>query len=472
MRETGSINWDDFNVKDIKSKHKIAKHAKTDAALGIPREDHTTSDTENEIINEGNIYLESQKNKARPFFKNLEDKINSLADTLKQNHFTSLINNMKSAFNNSLNLIKLKISDTNTIHKKNLSDYNYFRKVNRLDKEPNPATLNKLIMGLSLIIALFSFEIIMNGKLVGAVLPGGENEGKLIAFAVAFINVILSFIIGFNLVKSITHIDKQKRVLALIFSTIFFVIATYMNWCYGAFRSIAEDAVMGGNFDAAKIHLFLKDSILPYKVSFSFPGIILVVVGISFSIISILDGFLMDDTYPGYGRVFRKLSKSRNKILSLVHEQSKKTAEIFNEYDNKIDLEKSQNLNQNVVAWDSNTNLLQKELITFEDKVKNCEEGVRHIIDEYRQLNTNHRSTPPPKYFGEEFKFKDDKINVEHVFREVKEVHLDDKQREMKKTGLIKFIEANYVNCVSEVKVFKEKAISLNKSLQDEHENI
>ena len=82
------------------------------------------------------------------------------------------------------------------------------------------------------------------------------------------------------------------------------------------------------------------------------------------------------------------------------------------------------------------------------------------------------RSTPPPKYFGEEFKFKDDKINVEHVFREVKEVHLDDKQREMKKTDLIKFIEANYVSCVSEVKVFKEKAISLNKSLQDEHENI
>ena len=68
--------------------------------------------------------------------------------------------------------------------------------------------------------------------------------------------------------------------------------------------------------------------------------------------------------------------------------------------------------------------------------------------------------------------FKDDKINVDLVFREVKEVHLDDKQREMKKTGLIKFIEANYVSCVSEVKVFKEKAISLNKSLQDEHENI
>ena len=116
--------------------------------------------------------------------------------------------------------------------------------------------------------------------------------------------------------------------------------------------------------------------------------------------------------------------------------------------------------------------MLQKELITFEDKVKSCEEGIRHIIDEYRQLNKNHRSTPPPKYFGEEFKFTDDKIIVDHVFREVKEVHLDDKQREMKKTGLIKFIEANYVSCVSEVKVFKEKAISLNKSLMDEHENI
>ena len=78
----------------------------------------------------------------------------------------------------------------------------------------------------------------LNGKLVGSILPGGENEGKLLAMGVAALNTLVPFFVGYYFMKNINL--KEDKV---IFGTIVFIVMIvilYLNWSYGAFRAIAE----------------------------------------------------------------------------------------------------------------------------------------------------------------------------------------------------------------------------------------
>ena len=321
-----------------------------------------------------------------------------------------------------------------------------FQRYHQISREPNFATFRKSIKAFGLIFFLLTVEVIANSNLLSGALVGGQLEGLTLAGSVAFINVFISCIIGYYLLKNITHLEKSKKYFYGALSLIYATFILYLNACLGAYRAISERLFndqysLDQNFvklTDQQISDALNASIMPWSVDFSFIGIVLTFLGISFAFISLLDGFTYNDTYPGYGNVGKNVNKYNELIKEESHNFAAEVNRLLDKGNKELQNKKDQILNQELNNWDSNTNLLQKEFIAFEQKTKDVENKCRHIIDEYRAENKRVRKTEAPKYFQKLFEITEEMKNPEKVFKEIVFHYLDDQSREAKK---IKFSE-------------------------------
>ena len=146
----------------------------------------------------------------------------------------------------------------------------------------------------------------------------GKAEGLAIAGAVAGLNVLVSFFIGYIALKHFHHVQVKKRILAKIGLFFYTIFIFYINWSMGAYRSIYEatgenfaDSLTGASTTATAV---IGNATFPWTVGLTFTSMILVFVGIGFALISLIDGYFFDDRYPGYGSVGKDRKERENEI--------------------------------------------------------------------------------------------------------------------------------------------------------------
>ena len=114
---------------------------------------------------------------------------------------------------------------------------------NNLSRDPRSLTLVKIIIGILFCVGLFLIEVrsLIQNCLLTA-MTGGESEGRNISFAVAALNVFISFLAGYFLVKNLNLAKGAKKIISQITLAVYSFFIIYLNLCLGAFRiQIAED---------------------------------------------------------------------------------------------------------------------------------------------------------------------------------------------------------------------------------------
>ena len=204
--------WEDFNVKQIETKHNLTAQAKIDGTTDNPKTNSENySVIENEILGESSTYLEKHSNKLGEFLLSVEQEQNKLSSHLENNHFDPIVSRLSADFNTLANEKKIKLSDYKNSYDTYLEEQNTFKRYNQLSREPNSANLNKTIVAGSIIFLLLIIELFANTALLSPAMVGGRAEGLSIAGSVAFLNVFISAFIGFYVLKNINHIEKAKR---------------------------------------------------------------------------------------------------------------------------------------------------------------------------------------------------------------------------------------------------------------------
>jgi len=465
--------WEDFSVKKIEAKHNLTDQAKRDGQTNIPT---TNSDSfsvvENELLNECNTYLEKHTHNLDKFLLSIEEEQNKLTSHLQNNHFDPIISRLSADFNTLANEKKIKLSDYKNSHDAYLEEQNSFKRANQLSRGPNAADLSKTIIAASIIFSLIIIELFANTFLLSPAMVGGKAEALSIAGAVAFINVFISGFIGFHVVKKINHIKKSTRIFFSSLGGLYFLVIIYINSALGAYRSQAEisfnKTLAGGSgLSPEQISGILRNSVKPWLVDFSFLGIVLTFLGVAFAVIAIVDGLYFNDVYPGYGKVGQNVNRYKNLIKKTFHEYAIQVASLFSRYNSELQNKLNDLLDKDLNNWDKNTNLIQKEFIGYENKVKDLEEKTNHMIGEYRNENKRVRKTNAPEYFNNKFTINSEKKDPKQVFRSIAFHFMDDQKRQETKVKYSIFIKEKFDASEVNVEDIQKKSEETQRTLHE-----
>ncbi len=474
------FKWSHFNVENIEKKHEIREKAKRDAMGDEPTTNSVgLSVTENEITQECSTYLENNTTALREHLTITEEKQNQLSSHLKQNHFEPIVNKLESDFHNLITEKEMKLRDLKSNYDTFKEEQKQFQKYHQLQgREPNFADTGKTIKAVGLIFFLFIFESILNGFMINEKLVGGLAEGVAVAISVAFLNVIASGLVGYYIFKKITHLEKTKRILFGFFSSLFVVFIVYVNACLGAFRSKAgevferqygDGATEATKLKAQEINEIMSSVIKPWSddISFVFTGTILTFVGLTFAFISIMDGFTYNDTYPEYGNVGKRVNKYKEDIRKTFSSYAKDISEIFSKSGNQLQKVFDDIRKNELAYWDTNTNMIQKEFVEFEQKAKAVERKSDHIINEYRKENIRVRKTDAPKYFKDKFSLPDESKDPVKVFPDVAFHYMTDEQREKKKLAIDEGIDQKFKQAEKEIEQIQKLSVDKQRELHE-----
>ena len=472
MKEiTDSFAWEELKVNSVEIKNNITKIAVRDGSGNQPpSDDKGYSAFENEITLECSNNLQNNTDKLRKHLLNIEKQQNNLKSVFRGDPFKPVVNTLDADFNTIANKKKLELSEYYNEYSTYQAEKKQFQSIHQVYREPNSADKSKTYKSALLISSLLIFEIVANSNILGAALIGGNKDGLAVSAAVAFLNVIVSCLIGYNIVKNVNHIEKPKKIFYSFLSVLYLIIISYINLGLGAYRSVAEVVAQAKKnrevLTSTEISSLFQEAVTFWNVSFSFTGIVLTFVGISFALISILDGLLYNDSYPGFGKVGRKVNRLKNNIRLSFHEYSKIVSDLFQKNNRYLQNEFKELLNK-LNSWDANTNLIQKEFAVYDEKVEKLEDDTMHIILEYRKKNKRVRTTPAPSYFDEKFTITERKKQASKVFHEILHAHMEDEEREKKKIKFAEDIDLKFKAAEQNIELIQKKSEEIQSELYE-----
>ena len=476
-KTTAPFSWDDFVVLELEKKHDIEAVAKRDGLGEEPATNSTGCVLEGEISQECDTYISKHQDKLRTYLKDVEESQNQLSGHLKQNHFEPIVNNLDSSFHALANEKQIILSDLKNNYTTYKDEQSQFRKYHQLGREPNFATTKKTIRAVGLILFLFVTEALLNGFMLQGALVGGPAEGVAVATSIAFLNVCASGIVGYYIFKNLTHLEKGKKILYGFFASLYTIFLIYINSCLGAYRSASKNIFNSiyGNDPTQKlkpeeINEILSNIITPWSsVGWGFIGVILTFVGLTFAFISVMDGFTYNDTYSGYGNVGRKVNDYKEEIKKTFTSYAKEVSQLFGNFNKNLQNSFSGILKNELNYWDANTNLIQKEFTTYEQKVGYAVRQSKHIIDEYRKENIRVRKSKPPSFFSINFSIPEDVKDPKNVFRDVAFHYMTDKQREEMKIKFSESIDQKFKQAEKEVEDLQKASVEKQKELHEKY---
>ena len=440
-----TYDFENVKVKQIEDKINLKETATNDGKNNLPRSSSETfSNCENEAIITADEFRNNQVSKAVDYLNSIKGKVIDSTAKLGQKNF--YIDEFKNRIEQTLTADEGKLSNLKSAYTTQNNEVRNFKLENKLNREPKSLTTFNILIAMGVIAVLFYIELQVNANLLAPAMASGLKEGLAIAAAVAGLNVFVSFAVGFYALKNFHHVQRIRRNISKFGLTIYLMFIIYLNWSLGAYRAIHEatgenliDAIMGKS--SVTTDAVVGNPAFPWSVDLTFTSLILVFVGIGFALASLIDGYLFNDPYPGYGSVGKDRNENQKEINRMREHLSSEITGLF-----KNEIRKTSE-NRDLII---NTTL-RKEWVPNITSLENTFEGYRrfadelsfaldHTIGEYRSFNSMFRTDSEPKYWRDDngkvktnyYELSDEKRNPEKVFRDFAILYLNKDQIEKK----------------------------------------
>ena len=467
-----SFEFPRVRVKILEDRIKVTKNAQTDGKLNIPpTESKHLTVCENEAIANADEFRASQLKYATGTLKNLEENIRNSQSQLDQENFHTA--QVKNLVNDTIISADGKLSNLKDIFDKEDKQVKYFKHENHLTREPESLTPIKIILGFLIVGVLFVIELMVNSNLLAPAMASGLAEGRAIAASVAGLNVFVSFGVGYYVLKNFQQNVRWKlRIVSQICLAIYLIFIFYLNWALGAYRAIHEatgtnmlDRLQGSTsiVDPSSLQAHL-----PWTVDLTFTSLILVFVGIGFAIASLVDGYVFNDRYPGYGSIAKLRDETKKEIDRLRERLNPEINRIFKDEIRKTK-EKSQNIIQNILRkeWIPNISTLQNIFDGYKRFIEELNGALTHTVGEYRRINETYRTKPAPEYFASDLgkKLNERYNDTSKVFAGYSELYKSKAQIEKEMAAYLNKIQSEGNEHINKLNDYHEKEI--NKKIED-----
>ena len=187
-----------------------------------------------------------------------------------------------------------------------------------------------------------------------------------------------------------------------------------------------------------------------------------------------IDGYLFNDPYPGYGEVGKDRNENRKEIDRIREHLSTEITSIFKNEIRKVG-ESRDNIINNTLRkdWVPSVTALENTFEGYRRLANEIGEKINHIWEEYRSFNSMYRTDDStPKYWKDEngkisrkpYVMNSDKVNPEVVFRDFAVLYLNKDQIEKKIEAYQNKIQEEANEFINKLNIYNEE---VNKNILD-----
>lgn len=269
-----------------------------------------------------------------------------------------------------------------------------FRRKNGLDR-PAVYPESQILRG-GLIAALLLVEAVANGFFFAKGSDFGLFGGVMQALIVASVNILAALLVSRTVLRWIWHSSGVWKFIGSLGLAIYVTFMLILNLFVGHYREALALNALNIDPATAAVQSFAQ---APFNLT-HFESWILVIVGILFAIVAMIDGYSMDDRYPGYGDVDReyrrrvkKYADDKATLLDDLRQTRDDTSSTIRQL--REDLSKKRGEHDSALAG-------RRSLIEhFREHLNHLEAAGRSLLATYRVENKKHRSKPAPKHFDQ-----------------------------------------------------------------------
>jgi hypothetical protein len=472
-----SYEFSNVKVLQIEEKINLKENATNDGKNNLPRSSSETfSNCESEAIITADEFRNSQVSKAVDYLNSIKGKVIDSTAKLGQKNF--YVDEFKNRIEQTLTAAEGKLSNLKSAYTTQNNEVRNFKLENKLNREPKSLTTFNIMIAMAVIAVLFYIELQVNANLLAPAMASGLKEGMAIAAAVAGLNVFVSFAVGFYALKNFHHVHSFRKNISKFGLSIYLLFITYLNWSLGAYRAIHEatgenliDAIMGNSTSTAST--IVGNPALPWSVDLTFTSLILVFVGIGFALASLIDGYLFNDPYPGYGSVGKDRNENQKEINRMREHLSSEISTLFKNEIQKTGENRDAIINNTLrSSWVPSITALENTFEGYRRFADQLSFALDHTIGEYRSFNSMFRTDPEPKYWRDEndniktkfYELREEKVDPKIVFRDFAVLYLDKDQIEKKIENYQNKIQDESNDFINKLNTFNEE---INKKIED-----
>lgn len=467
MLKNSDVNKNPFPVIEVSDiNDDIAKNARADALQDKPNKDDNNLPVS---IVQARTKLKNIKSNGITVCQNelhtiehnidvleLESDVSSLKNTM-----TNQIDKMVNSLSSSVNKIKCKNHSNEFSRRKR--DFETFRTEHSLNYLPERGTDQKKFLNINsavwIVIVMYIIESVFNAGLFTAEL--GLIGGLTISLSTSLVNVVMGFIVGRLVIPKIyLHPNLTTKISNAIMFTGFIFVICYLNLMIALYRSLK---VLENQY----IDVNMADAAWPFPhlSQLDFESTLVLMVGIVFAVVALLDGFFSDAAFPDYGNKYRACIKEREiaqKALSSY--QKELNTHISKTQDQLKDL--VSNARNSVNSWSKNINTIQRRFVDYTDWTDQLQSAESNFFPIYISNHSKNCSSTyvQPNWFKSPIDsiFNDKKMDPEYVFRDASHHFMADNERiNLTKTKLEQ-IENTYIECSE---YFNEMQVAIKTEL-------
>jgi len=456
-----------FSVKDFSSDASLlADQGKIDALAGQPsRGSHTPPrlflDYRGRLKSTYDLGVADCQDE----LQEIEGTVDTLTSVFEDSNLRSRSSTLiqQSVLKLNVSVHKLQIDFFKSEFEARKKDLERFKIQHELTFQPERGTSEHNILGISVaiwvMISLYITEATLNAALFMNEL--GPVGGYAVSLSSSLVNVVLGFLVGRYIFP---RIIKYRNFMDVIVSGLLFLgfiwTIIYMNLMIALYRSLV---VLNANFAENVPALSSAGWPFPYVSYLDFESSLILMVGLVFALISLIDGYFSDDPFPGYGHKYRLCIKARD---SVQRELKAYKAEMIKTTGSTVENIKSifDEARLSINEWGGLINTVQRRFVDYIDWISQLTKGQDYLWDSYCSSHQRHRLSDykvsevfdsPPEMFVSGANYHD----PSHVFSDVSFLYMNDKAR----TDRMKSYESSFKKIHAEAEKQLEKEIDLLK---------
>lgn len=263
------------------------------------------------------------------------------------------------------------------------------------------------VLKFAIVAVMFLIESAVNATF----LAEGDNlyliGGLGKALGITFINVAISFMIGWHITRWIMHRSWFAKI------TSFLLTAAWIGGVFVGNLGVAQFRLASSGPDAEHAAGIAIQNLL--TMPFNLPDIVawvLFLMGFFFALIALGDGFTMDDSYPGYGPLSRALDGAERDYAQEKEGLLEELEDIKRSAERKM-----VDCGRDINAWQGGYRNLVARSETLRQKFISHLDHVEHVgnalLQAYRGENMRRRTTPAPKRFDMPWKMERPDIEMD-----------------------------------------------------------
>jgi hypothetical protein len=269
-----------------------------------------------------------------------------------------------------------------------------FRRSHNLNRTAHWAKGGNLTVKIGVLLALFVFEVFLNGFFLAKGNELGYLGGASEALTFATLNIGVAFLIAVGGVREINHRNPLRKAFGFVALAVYLVLLLAVNLALAHYREVSAELVT----DAGQVVL-TRLRTMPLGLT-DFKSWLLFGLGVLCSLIAFADSFLIFDPYPGYAALEKRRAgaheayiRHKNALIGRLLDIRDGAIEILEEANRDLSIRRAEH--------DSILESRARLVRLFAAHQAHLERALNALLSIYRESNKGLRKTPPPASFSQ-----------------------------------------------------------------------